>query len=41
VFDLLLSKGADVNLPMASGITPLMTVVQSASKHRAQWLLGG
>jgi hypothetical protein len=40
MLDLLLSRGAEVNVRLASEKTLLMTAVQWAPKHRAQWLLG-
>jgi ankyrin repeat protein len=40
VFDLLLSKGADINLQVGIGRTPLLLAVFEGNRHKAQWLLG-
>jgi hypothetical protein len=40
MFDLLLSKGADINQPGECGRTPLLVAVLAANREKAQWLIG-
>jgi ankyrin repeat protein len=40
VFNLLLSRGADINLPGEKGRTPLMLAVTANNNERAQRLIG-
>jgi hypothetical protein len=38
--DLLVSKGADINLPGDDSVTPLYLAFQHRNRQKAQWLLG-